>query len=139
MKKGMVQTTPGGKRVSNQFFYVNPLIETPKELNLKEKSGYRFVTIPVILDNPSEDEGAYSVYRPSTYVITALDGTEFLPVDYVNHNEKAWKNSYQHFSPHKSRVDLVYQVPVDQKVFVLYASDEAFPKPTTVKIELEGS
>ncbi|WP_237737985.1 hypothetical protein [Exiguobacterium antarcticum] len=138
MKKGMVQTTPGGEQINNQFFYVDPLIETPKELDLKEKPGYRFVTVPVMLelDVDPEFKNAMSIYRPSTYAMTAPDGKEYLPIDYVNRNEKAWKFSYQYFSGKKSHVDLVYQVPEDAKVLVLYASDSAFPRTVTVKIEL---
>ncbi len=84
-----------------------------------------------------QSKGAYSTYRPGTFTLTSLEGKEYSTVDYVNHNEKAFKNGYQYFAPYKSLVDLVYQVPDDQKVFVLYASDEAFPKDTTVKIELD--
>ena len=138
MKKGMVQTTPGGEQISNQFFYVDPLIETPKELDLKEKPGYRFVTIPAMMQQNQDprSKGSVSNYRPSTYAMTAPDGKEYLPVDYVNRNEKAWKFSYQYVSGEKSHVDLVYQVPEDEKVLVLYASDDAFPRTVTVKIEL---
>ncbi|MGX8179022.1 FtsX-like permease family protein, partial [Exiguobacterium artemiae] len=138
MKKGMVQTTPGGERISNQFFYVDPLIETPKELDLKEKPGYRFVTVPAMMQQNQDprSKGTVSNYRPSTYAMTAPDGKEYLPVDYVNRNEKAWKFSYQYVSGEKSHVDLVYQVPEDEKVLVLYASDDAFPRTVTVKIEL---
>ena len=71
--------------------------------------------------------------------MTAPDGKEYLPVDYVNRNEKAWKFSYQYVSGEKSRVDLVYQVPEDEKVLVLYASDDAFPRTVTVKIDLDAA
>lgn len=140
MKKGIIQTYPGDPKAKYELFYAKSLIPTPKELNLKEKAGYRYVTIPVFMHNSdTQSKGAYSTYRPGTFTLTSLDGKEYSTVDYVNHNEKAWKYGYQYISPYKSLVDLVYQVPVDQKVFVLYASDEAFPKPTTVKIELEDS
>ncbi|MDX1258967.1 FtsX-like permease family protein [Exiguobacterium sp. K1] len=141
MKKGMVQTTPGGEQINNQFFYVAPLIETPKELDLQEKPGYRFVTLPVTMQDNQDprSKGLVANYRPSTYAMTAPDGKEYLPVDYVNHNEKAWKFSYQYVSGEKSRVDLVYQVPEDEKVLVLYASDDAFPRTVTVKIDLDAA
>lgn len=140
MKRGVIQTYPGDPKAKYELFYAKPLIPTPKKLDLKEKSGYRYITIPVFMHNSdTRSEGAYSNYRPGTFTLTSLDGKEYSSVDYVNHNEKAWKYGYQYISPYKSLVDLVYQVPIDQKVFVLYAADEAFPKPTTVKIELEGS
>ncbi len=138
MKKGVIQTYPGDPEAKSELFYAKSLIPTPKELDLKEKSGYRYVTIPVFMYNSDiQSKGAYSTYRPGTFTLTSLEGKEYSTVDYVNHNEKAFKNGYQYFAPYKSLVDLVYQVPDDQKVFVLYASDEAFPKDTTVKIELD--
>jgi len=138
MEKGVIQTYPGDPKAKYELFYAKSLVPTPKELNLKEKLGYRYVTIPVFMYNSDiQSKGAYSTYRPGTFTLTSLDGKEYSTVDYVNHNEKAFKNGYQYFAPYKSLVDLVYQVPDDQKVFVLYASDEAFPKDTTVKIELD--
>jgi len=138
MKKGVIQTYPGDPEATSELFYAKSLIPTPKELNLKEKTGYRFVTIPVFMHNSdTQSKGAYSTYRPGTFTLTSLDGKEYSTVDYVNHNDKAFKNGYQYFSPYKSLVDLVYQVPVDQKTFVLYATDESIPKDTTVKIELD--
>ncbi len=88
-------------------------------------------------DPDNRVKGAYAIYRPGTFTLTSLDGKEYETVDYVNHNKKAFRNSYQYLSPYKSTVDLVYQVPDDQKVFVLFAADDAFPKDTTVKIELD--
>ncbi|WP_215147691.1 ABC transporter permease [Exiguobacterium sp. s91] len=138
MEKGVIQTYLGDPKAKYELFYAKSLVPTPKELNLKEKLGYRYVTIPVFMYNSDiQSKGAYSTYRPGTFTLTSLEGKEYSTVDYVNHNEKAFKNGYQYFAPYKSLVDLVYQVPDDQKVFVLYASDEAFPKDTTVKIELD--
>ncbi|QZY88294.1 ABC transporter permease [Exiguobacterium acetylicum] len=138
MKKGVIQTYPGDPEATSELFYAKSLIPTPKELDLKEKSGYRFVTVPVVMYDPDNRvKGAYAIYRPGTFTLTSLDGKEYETVDYVNHNKKAFRNSYQYLSPYKSTVDLVYQVPDDQKVFVLFAADDAFPKDTTVKIELD--
>jgi len=138
MKKGVIQTYPGDPEATSELFYAKSLIPTPKELNLKEKTGYRYVTIPVVLYDPyTTEKNAFGIYRPGTFTITSLDGKEYETVDYVNHNKKAFRNSYQYLSPYKSTVDLVYQVPDDQKVFVLFAADDAFPKDTTVKIELD--
>lgn len=96
-----------------------------------------FDTISVFIHDPDDRvKGAFGIYRPGTYILTSLDGKKYETVDYVNHNEKAFRNSYQYFPPYKSTVDLVYQVPVDQKVFVLFAADDAFPKATTVEIDL---
>ncbi|EZP61297.1 ABC transporter permease [Exiguobacterium sp. RIT341] len=138
MKKGVIQTYPGDPEAKYELFYAKSLAPTPKDLNLKEKPGYRYVTIPVFMHNSdTQSKGAYSTYRPGTFTLTSLDGKEYSTVDYVNHNEKAFKNGYQYFAPYESLVDLVYQVPVDKKTFVLYAADEAFPKNTTVKVELD--
>ncbi|QWB31585.1 MULTISPECIES: ABC transporter permease [Exiguobacterium] len=138
MEKGVIQTYPGDPKAKYELFYAKSLVPTPKELNLKEKPGYRYITIPVFMHNSdTKSKGVYSTYRPGTFTLTSLDGKEYSTVDYVNHNEKAFKNGYQYFAPYKSVVDLVYQVPVDKKTFVLYATDESIPKDTTVKIELD--
>lgn len=68
-----------------------------------------------------------SIYRPGTYILMSLNGKEYEPVDYVNHNEKAFRNIYQYISPYKSTLGLIYQFPVDQKLLVLYAADCAVP------------
>ena len=136
MKRGVTQTTPGNPKHQSDRFHVEALIDTPKELNLKQRAGYRFLTIPVVMQDTGDDLGGFITYRPNRYALTDLQGTDYEPIDYVNRNEKAWKNGFQYFAPYKSRVELVYQVPIDQKRFVLFASDPAFPKPTTVKIDL---
>ena len=136
MRRGVTQTTPGNPKHQSDRFHVEALIDTPKELNLKQRAGYRFVTIPVVMQDTGDDLGGFITYRPNRYALTDLQGTDYEPIDYVNRNEKAWKNGFQYFAPYKSRVELVYQVPIDQKRFVLFASDPAFPKPTTVKIDL---
>lgn len=89
-----------------------------------------------VTQDTGDDMGEFLTYLPSRYVLTDLQGTDYEPVDYVNRNENAWKKGFQYFAPYKSRVKLVDQVPIDQKRFVLFASDPAFPKPTTVKIDL---
>ncbi|KSU47793.1 hypothetical protein AS033_14110 [Exiguobacterium indicum] len=136
MRRGVTQTTPGNPKHQFDRFHVEALIDTPKELNLKQRAGYRFLTIPVVMQDTGDDMGGFITYRPNRYALTDLQGTDYEPIDYVNRNEKAWKNGFQYFAPYKSRVELVYQVPIDQKRFVLFASDPAFPKPTTVKIDL---
>lgn len=139
MKRGTLRTYPGDPKSKNEIFYVDSLISTPKSLKLKERKGYRFVTVPLVLKDDFDNGGIMTTYRPTVYEMTSLDGKKYLPIDYVNHNEKAWRNGYQYFPPNESRIDLVYQVPTNKKIFVLYASDEAFPKSTTVKIELKDS
>lgn len=54
----------------------------------------------------------------------------------INHNQDAWKDVYRYFAPLASTVDLVYHVHRDKDLYVLFASSDAFAKPTTVKIEL---
>ncbi|QZY88534.1 ABC transporter permease [Exiguobacterium acetylicum] len=139
MEKGITRTYPGDPKHQYDTFHVDPIVSTPKELKLKERTGYRYITVPVVLKDSEDEMGGAITYRPNRYTLTSLDNKEYEPIDYVNRNEKAWKNGFQYYAPHESRVELVYQVPIDQKVFVMYASDDAFPKPTTVKIELKDS
>ncbi|MDX1258968.1 ABC transporter permease [Exiguobacterium sp. K1] len=139
MNKGVVKTYPGDPLQKKAVFHVDAMLPNPpKELKLKPRSGYQLVTLPLIFQDTYYDYDGSSVnYRPNTFTLQAPDGTEYEQIDYVNRNEKAWKNGFQYYPPFRSQIDFVYEVPDDQSVFVMYASSEAFPKPTTVKIELD--
>ena len=139
MNKGIVKTYPGDPLQKKAVFHVDALLPNPpKELKLKPRNGYRLVTLPLIFQDTFDDyDGSSMDYRPNTFTLQAPDGTEYEQIDYVNRNEKAWKNGFQYYSPFRSRIDFVYEVPADQHVFVMYASSPAFPKPTTVKVELD--
>ncbi|AHA31455.1 hypothetical protein ASF99_03775 [Exiguobacterium sp. Leaf187] len=137
MKQGLVKTYPGDPKLKAKTFRAEALLSSPpKELNLKDKPGYRYVTIPLVMHDTSDNFGAYSVYKPNLFVLNDGKGHEYDVVDYVNHNPKAWKNSHQYYSPHRAQIDLVYQVPEEAKTFVLFAASDAFPKTHTIKIEL---
>ncbi len=47
MNAGAIQTYPGDPAAKNYDSLLKKLVSNHKELKLKEKSGYRFVTIPV--------------------------------------------------------------------------------------------
>jgi len=137
MKQGTVQTYPGDPKLKAKTFRADALLSSPpKELNLKDKTGYRYITVPLVMHDKSDNFGAYSVYKPNLFVLNDGNGHEYDVVDYVNHNPKAWKNSHQYYSPHRAQIDLVYQVPEETKTFVLFAASDAFPKTHTIKIEL---
>lgn len=71
MKKGVIQTYTGDPEETSELFYVKSLIPTLKELNLKKKTGYRYVTVPVFMHNSyTQSKGAYSTYRPGTFTLT---------------------------------------------------------------------
>ena len=139
MDKGVVQTYPGDPNQKKSVFHVDAMLPNPpKELKLKPRNGYQLVTLPLIFQDTFESyDGGFLEYRPNTFTLQATDGTEYEQIDYLNRNEKAWKNGFQYYYPLRSRVDFVYEVPDDQHVFVMYASSPAFPKPTTIKVELD--
>lgn len=138
MKQGLVQTYPGDPNLAKSAFRVDRLLSAPpKSLNLVAKDGHRFITVPFIMEDTSHHDGGYSVYKPNRFTLQDETGKEYESVDYVNRNEKAWKNTHQYFAPLRSQVDVVYQVPINKKTFVLFASSDAFAKTHTVKIEVD--
>ncbi len=140
MNQGLLKTYPGDPKLKDATFRVGKLLDRPPaELKLTQQAGKRYITLPLFLHDPDITEdvlGSYSQYKPDRFTLQDGNGHVYETVDYVNRNEKAWKNSYQYFAPYQSRVDLVYEVPETENVFVMFASSDAFAKPTTVKIEL---
>lgn len=137
MKLGIVKTYPGDPELKKKSFRAEALLASPpKELQLKEKTGFRYVTVPLVLHDTTETVGGYSIYKPNLFVLNDGKGNEYKVVDYVNHNPKAWRNSHQYYAPQRAQLDLVYQVPVKSKTFVLLADSDAFPKTHAIKIEL---
>jgi len=68
--------------------------------------------------------------------MTGVSGV-YEPIDYENKNEKTWKQGIKYVAPGQSHVNLVYQVPEDEKEFVIFVSGENFAKTITVKIDLK--
>ncbi|WP_214845633.1 MULTISPECIES: ABC transporter permease [unclassified Exiguobacterium] len=140
MNQGLLKTYPGDPKLKDATFRVGKLLDRPPaELKLTQQAGKRYITLPLFLHDPDITEdvlGSYSQYKPDRFTLQDGNGHVYETVDYVNRNEKAWKNSYQYFAPYQSRVDLVYEVPETENVFVMFVSSDAFAKPTTVKIEL---
>jgi hypothetical protein len=75
-------------------------------------------------------------YRPNGFRMYTPDGTEYSPVDMVNHNKKALRGGAFYTPGEKSEIDLVFLVPETEQTLVLYASSNAMPKIYTVKIEV---
>lgn len=138
MSAGMVQTYPGDPALKKNTFRVDPIVlSAPKELKLKEKDGYRYITVPLILHDKEGTSDGYSVYRPNAFSINDGHGHDYSPVDYISHNKKAWKYEHQYIAPNRLVMDLVYQVPKNANTFVMFASSDAFPKTYTVKISID--
>ncbi|WP_251135400.1 FtsX-like permease family protein [Exiguobacterium sp. s192] len=136
MAKGSVPTFPGDPALKDSYFWVGPLLkEPPSSLKLEEKVGFRYITVPVYLEDESGAEGESAYYYPNRFPM--YDGnTKYEPIDYVNRNKKAWKNGTDFALDQRSHVDLVYQVPEDQTRFVLIAAGDVIPRSRAVKIEL---
>jgi len=141
MERGVVQTYPGDPTVKKQVFQVGKLLPTPpKELKLPSLKNEQYVTVPVLLENYKDQSGVgYATYKPNLFILEDTKGKKYEVVDYVNHNPDAWKDGYRYFAPLASRVDLVYRVPREKNVYVLFATSEAIAKPTTVKIEVNSA
>lgn len=138
MSAGMVQTYPGDPALMKNSFRVDPIVlSAPKELKLKEKDGYRYITVPLILHNKEGTSDGYSVYRPNAFSINDGHGHDYAPVDYISHNKKAWKYEHQYIAPNRLVMDVVYHVPKNANTFVMFASSDAFPKTYTVKISID--
>ncbi|WP_214851285.1 hypothetical protein [Exiguobacterium sp. s193] len=138
MSAGMVQTYPGDPALKKNTFRVDPIVlAAPKELKLKEKDGYRYITVPLILHDKEGTSDGYSVYRPNAFSINDGHGHDYAPVDYISHNKKAWKYEHQYIAPNRLVMDVVYHVPKNANTFVMFASSDAFPKTYTVKISID--
>lgn len=138
MSAGMVQTYPGDPALKKNSFRVDPIVlAAPKELKLKEKDGYRYITVPLILHDKEGTSDGYSVYRPNAFSINDGHGHDYAPVDYISHNKKAWKYEHQYIAPNRLVMDVVYHVPKNANTFVMFASSDAFPKTYTVKISID--
>lgn len=138
MSAGMVQTYPGDPALKKNTFRVDPIVlSAPKELKLKEKDGYRYITVPLILHDKEGTSDGYSVYRPNAFSINDGHGHDYAPVDYISHNKKAWKYEHQYIAPNRLVMDVVYHVPKNANTFVMFASSDAFPKTYTVKISID--
>jgi len=137
MEQGLVQTYPGDPLHKQSTFHVDRLIQTPPaSLDLPTLKYERYVTVPVILHEKGESDIGYAVYRPNTFTLQDAKGHSYEPIDYVNHNEKAWVNAFQYYPPYRSQVDLVYRVPDKKATYVLLADGAAVGKKITVKIAL---
>ncbi|QZY88518.1 MULTISPECIES: ABC transporter permease [Exiguobacterium] len=139
MEQGLVQTYPGDPVSKKSTFHVDRLIQTPPaSLDLPTLKNERYVTVPVILhDAASEGDIGYATYRPNLFVMSDSKGNKYEPIDYVNHNEKAWSSGYQYYPPYRSKVDLVYKVPNQKNSYVLLAEGDAVGKKITVKIDVD--
>ena len=138
MSAGMVQTYPGDPALKKNTFRVDPIVlAAPKELKLKEKDGYRYITVPLILHDKEGTSDGYSVYRPNAFSINDGHGHDYAPVDYISHNKKAWKYEHQYIAPNRLVMDVVYHVPKNANTFVMFASSDAFPKTYAVKISID--
>lgn len=135
MNLGTFQTFIGDPQMKKREFQVGePVYASPD--GTEPEAGKRFVSLPISLFHEDDGYGGTMDYRPNGFRMYTPDGTEYTPVDVVNHNKKAFRGGFIYTPGEKSEIDLVFLVPEKEKTLVLYASSGAMPKVYTVKIEV---
>lgn len=135
MNLGTFQTFIGDPQMKKREFQVGePVYASPD--GTKPEDGKRFVSLPLTLYDKDKGYGGYADYSPNGFRMYTPDGTEYSPVDMINHNKKAFQGGFRYKPGEKSEIDLVFLVPENEKRLVLFASSDAIPKTYTVKIDV---
>lgn len=135
MNLGTFQTFIGDPKMKKREFQVGqPVFASPD--GTEPETGKRFVSLPLTLYDKDKGYGGYADYRPNGFRMYTPDGTEYSPVDIVNHNKKAFRGGFIYTPGEQSEIDMVFLVPEKEKTLVLYASSSAMPKVYTVKIDV---
>ncbi|WP_114571612.1 FtsX-like permease family protein [Exiguobacterium flavidum] len=138
MEKGAIKTYFGDPLHADDEFKV-AAVRAGHPKRLEARDGKQYWTVATKLQiplKPGDEEGVGPYYRPFGFTLTTKDGKEYTPVDFVNKNKKAWSETHKYIPPHESIVELIYELPENEEVAVLYALGDAFAKSYTVKIEL---